>query len=157
MSMNSSISELAILERLLEHGVDINEANNEGDTPLHMAASCNNFLQTVMAQFLLNAGADPDLPNKDGDTALHLAVKARNADLNVRAAMVKVLLDAGANSHLFNNEGKTPEDLAFESKEKGSEVIQRLLGKFTRKEKSQPFEEQHDQVKETTPQKPAFF
>ncbi|CAB0043910.1 unnamed protein product [Trichogramma brassicae] len=49
--------------------VDINARDNEGDTPLNVAAACGNRNST---ELLLRRGGDPNLVNNKGMTALHL-------------------------------------------------------------------------------------
>lgn len=67
---------------LLEAGAEVNQANNNGKTPL-MAAAQEGHEKVVKA--LLEAGADIEAKNKNGDTALTLAVK------NDHLEVVKIL------------------------------------------------------------------
>ncbi len=61
-----------VLKYLVAHGADIHAKNGEWETPLHVAASCDN-VQAV--EFLLNAGADIDRPTIDGRTAIDLCIE----------------------------------------------------------------------------------
>jgi hypothetical protein len=54
---------------LASAGVDVNQQNDKGETPLHIAA--RNGLVGVLANLLL-AGGDPNIRNKLGETPLHL-------------------------------------------------------------------------------------
>uniref|UniRef100_A0A4X2K3V1 Protein phosphatase 1 regulatory subunit 12C n=1 Tax=Vombatus ursinus TaxID=29139 RepID=A0A4X2K3V1_VOMUR len=55
---------------LVEEGASVNQADNEGWTPLHVAASCG-YLD--IAQYLLSHGANIAAVNSDGDLPLDLA------------------------------------------------------------------------------------
>jgi ankyrin repeat protein len=75
-----------LLHLLLSTGLRPNVANNEGVTPLHLAAAGNK----AAVQLLLKHGADPAAVANDGYTTVLLAaVKSGRADL------VKLLLDSG--------------------------------------------------------------
>ncbi|MCW3052693.1 MAG: hypothetical protein JWN14_1863 [Chthonomonadales bacterium] len=63
-------SNLTAVRLLLEFGAQPDLINNEGHTPLHLAAGWG-ALSCVQA--LLAAGADPHRPDADGDTAVDLA------------------------------------------------------------------------------------
>jgi ankyrin repeat protein len=51
-----------------ELGLDVNQADNYGDTPLHLAVM-NERVHSV--NFLLSLGAEVDTCNLDGNTPLH--------------------------------------------------------------------------------------
>ena len=72
---------------LLTEGENVNEKDEEGWTPLIMAAWYGNF---VITYILLKAGADIDSKNSDGDTALVVARKRGND------RVAKLLQDMGA-------------------------------------------------------------
>ncbi|KAI4636352.1 hypothetical protein J4E83_001306 [Alternaria metachromatica] len=57
-----------IIERLLEHGVDVNRYDGAGNTALHRAARWNSI---HLVQYLLDHGADPGIKNKAGRTPWH--------------------------------------------------------------------------------------
>ncbi|XP_044540732.1 protein phosphatase 1 regulatory subunit 12C, partial [Gracilinanus agilis] len=59
-----------VVRFLVEEGASVNQADNEGWTPLHVAASCG-YLD--IAQYLLSHGADIAAVNSDGDLPLDLA------------------------------------------------------------------------------------
>ncbi|WP_294429470.1 ankyrin repeat domain-containing protein [uncultured Treponema sp.] len=51
---------------------DINAADENGDTALHVAACVN---EADLVSFLIIKGANTEIRNNDGDTALHVAIK----------------------------------------------------------------------------------
>ena len=78
---------------------DVNTKDKDGNTPLHLAASDNDYRGV---EVLIKSGADIKAKNKHGNTPLHLAVK-KNAD-----KVVEVLLRHGADINAKDNEGETP-------------------------------------------------
>ena len=71
---------------LLDHGANVHQVDEAGNTPLHLAGN------TVATTSLLNAHADPNAINNKGEVLLHttfsdeiLEVLIPNADLNVKA------------------------------------------------------------------------
>jgi hypothetical protein len=73
---------------LLRHEADPNIRDNDGNTPLHIAAQID-FAEAV--RWLLVVQGDANARNSRGETPLILAVQHRNADI------VRQLIDAGAN------------------------------------------------------------
>jgi ankyrin repeat protein len=62
------------IDFLLEHNADIHATDDDGDTPLHKAAS-RNRLSGI--EKLIKAGADVSARNNKGHTALAEAIQAR--------------------------------------------------------------------------------
>jgi ankyrin repeat protein len=56
-------SEIASL--LIGHGAQVNHADSDGDTPLHLAIESD---EDDLVRILLESGADPTIPNKLGQT-----------------------------------------------------------------------------------------
>jgi ankyrin repeat protein len=92
--------------RLLDAGADVNQATENGRTPLLTAVNNRNY---KMAEFLLAQGADPNLANKGGWTPLYLATDNRNiegGDYPVpkpdmdHLDIIKLLLAKGANPNI---------------------------------------------------------
>jgi ankyrin repeat protein len=79
-----------LVEILLDHGAEINAANEEKITVLHIAAWEGN---EAVLRVLLNRGADVNAGMKDNSTPLDLAVEAGHE------AAVKTLLDNGARNN----------------------------------------------------------
>ncbi|XP_059165347.1 ankyrin repeat and KH domain-containing protein mask-like [Physella acuta] len=135
-----------IIEILLKHNADPNEANSEGYTPLIKAALHD---REGCAKLLLEAGADVNRATSRGHTAMMLAAQRgstnilkllleKGACINVQAkdgqtalmfaAMngytdsAQLLLDAGADVNVEDNDGNTALLLSTEE-----EVVKQLL------------------------------
>lgn len=68
-----------ILEYLLKHsGIDLNARNNDGSTPLMLAAAENNY---GAFRLLLKSGADITLKDNDDHTLMHYAAYSGNVEL----------------------------------------------------------------------------
>lgn len=68
---------LAVVKLLVEAGSDVNERDEQGCTPLIIAAKKN---QTDVIDYLRSHGADAKLKNAFGEDALHFATLRENAD-----------------------------------------------------------------------------
>jgi hypothetical protein len=123
---------LAILQLLIENGININAQNINGETGLHLAVMENNI---EIVELLINAGADIEIETNDEETALciaiaenniqmvwllfknnanvsfeaksgwnflHLAMQGNNIDIS------KLLIERGVNINLQNRAGETP-------------------------------------------------
>lgn len=85
---------IATLEKLLNHGIDIDIADEEGHTALHCAAL---YGALEMAVLLVNKGATINAKNKWGDVPLDRAA------LEGRVEVAEFLVEKGA--EVNNNEG----------------------------------------------------
>ncbi|MDF1910302.1 ankyrin repeat domain-containing protein [Mycolicibacterium smegmatis] len=89
------------LRREIVDGLDINEADEAGLTPLHHACIHWSY---ESAKILLEAGADVDPRDQWGNTPLLRVVGSRDDSL----AWVTLLLEYGANPTIENNYGHSP-------------------------------------------------
>jgi ankyrin repeat protein len=65
----------------LEHGIDINQKDKSGDTPLIYVIKYNDLVNYNTAgyiQFLLKSGADINIKDKNGKTAFDIALKNKD-------------------------------------------------------------------------------
>lgn len=83
---------------------DINEIDEEGNTPLHLAAKIND--PTLVLFFLCN-GSDPDLKNYNSQTPLHVAIE------NGSTESASQLVNFGCNIFARDGSGLTAMDSAF--------------------------------------------
>ncbi|MES2624724.1 MAG: ankyrin repeat domain-containing protein [Pseudomonadota bacterium] len=90
-------------QELLQAGANVNDAQNDGSTPLLWAVY---QVDEALVTALLSREADPDQTNNFGASPLSEA--ARLANLN----LVEQLLDAGADPDVANADGQTPLMLA---------------------------------------------
>ncbi|KAL3963107.1 hypothetical protein ACCO45_000111 [Purpureocillium lilacinum] len=107
-------AEMALL--LLQHGASQHEGVDQGDLPLHTAASKGN---AAVIRVLLDHGARVDDQCVDGKTALLHAVVSEQANA------VKILLGAGANTLLMTTSGHQP--LHLVSDRDGPMIVDALL------------------------------
>jgi len=91
----------AVLQLLINAGVDINAQNIRRETPLVMAAQkCNRAVA-----FLLDHGADPTIGDRNGATAIHHLV---GFPVETAKPMMKRLMDAGLDINQKDRLGRTP-------------------------------------------------
>ncbi|KAL6831453.1 ankyrin repeat-containing domain protein [Trichoderma sp. SZMC 28015] len=99
-----------IYNLLTESGVDLDQANNQGRTPLHIACSIeteafDSQYEKTPINYLLSACKNPSPADSDGITPLHLAA-------TISEYHVAALLRAGANVAAVTLDGLTPLHLA---------------------------------------------
>ncbi len=81
---------IQIVERLLDHGANVNAVNLCGETALHKISLSGNECAAV-GSLLLERGANPNILNSWGETPLHIACAFDHCEL------AKSLIDRGAN------------------------------------------------------------
>lgn len=92
---------LGLLTRVNKLQLDINQADFNGDTPLHLAINAKVSVQSL--DLLLQVPTlDINKVNNEGKTALHIAV------MEGTAANVQRLLEKGADPNIQDNDGNTP-------------------------------------------------
>jgi ankyrin repeat protein len=126
---------LAMVQLLVEHGANVNQANSRKQTPLLYAVAKNNY---AIAETLASAGASVNQADAEGITPLWLAVQNKNAPLvlylvtrgarvndqdregnsvlliaaaNNDVQMVKALIQNRADPYASNQSGITPLDV----------------------------------------------
>jgi len=90
---------IPMVKLLIQKGEDINRADDDGTTPLMVAAAKGNI---DIIQELLNYGADFNTADKDGNTPLTLSIKSGNVDA------VKKFINLGIDINVQDNNGNTP-------------------------------------------------
>ncbi|KAK3757512.1 hypothetical protein RRG08_050394 [Elysia crispata] len=105
------------LEALLKAGADLNKANSDGKTALHLAVYIGKDDVGSIKQ-LISAGADLEARDSDGMTPLLLA--AREQQLEV----IKLLKECGANMKAVDNYGKNAVFQTFERGYGDDETLQ---------------------------------
>jgi ankyrin repeat protein len=107
-----------MIEKLIrqEKGIDINQADTNGYTPLYWAAENSH---TKAVQLLLELGADINQADNNGYTPLLLAARNDPADV------VQLLIDLGADINTASQYGYTP--LHEAAMYNHTEVVQLLL------------------------------
>ena len=111
----SGHGDIAEVNRLIAAEADVNAADNNSNTPLHLAAFGGH---AEVAKVLIAAGANVNAANNGGSTALHWTAQYGHAEV------AKVLILAGANVNAANNNGITVLSLA---KYKGHTAIIKIL------------------------------
>ena len=97
--------DLQTIDRLLQHGADINTANDDGNTLLHtLCCSYRDGPDHVeMVHAVLKRGGNVHAKNKRGETALHNA--ASHSHVNIATQLLDV---GGADVNAADNCGNTP-------------------------------------------------
>jgi len=98
------------MQLLLDKGAAVNAANENGDTPLILAAAF--YGNKESAQLLLDKGANVNAANKSGDTALISAVRHDDRERFDLHEIVQLLVDRNANLDKKGSDGRTAFELA---------------------------------------------
>ena len=111
----SQFGDLEIASLLIDWGADTTVANENGETPLHVALEYRN---EVVARLLIERGADASVADEDGETPLHVASRHGNE------AVARLLIDRGADALVADEDGDTLLHFALRH---GNEAVARLL------------------------------
>lgn len=99
-ALHYAVNHVEIIDFLLSKGADINEKDNEGNTPLIESLRPGSNKNTI--EYIIEKGADLNLKNNKGDTPLHKACMWTDIDF------VKLLIEKGADINATNHIGNTP-------------------------------------------------
>lgn len=111
-------NEYGEVENLLQAGVNVNEKNALGETPLHWAACIGNLFYISK---LLSMGADVGATTLAGVTALHNAAQCGQAEA------LLLLLDGGADIQATDLKGRTVLQTAIEEGGDNYEIVSLLI------------------------------
>ena len=115
---------LQVVEAILDAGCSVNQTDNSGFTPLHLAA--RQHYSPDMVGSLLERGSQVHAKNAEGQTALHEAASASEV------SNAKTLIHYGASIYAKDSKGRTPLMTAISLRQWGSysqaaEVIELLV------------------------------
>jgi len=102
---SSESTRIYVMQLLLSQGADINAADADKSTPLHLA--CMRGLKESI-YFLVSNGADINIKDADGNTPLHLICSMSTKDSTDQLAIVNFLIDKNADIHAKNKTGWMP-------------------------------------------------
>lgn len=107
---------LNAVQTILRYGIDLNELDEYGFTPLIEAAIVDD---AEIASLLLDNSADPNFPDSTGGTALHWASENNNL------VLARLLLENGADANAYNFSGQPV--LVMPTLRRQSEIRQLLI------------------------------
>ena len=116
----SAMGRLPLVQYLLQHGADLHKADNNGVSPLYLAAS-GGYLPVV--RLLVEQGADKDKAHNNGFSPLFIA--AQKGHLGV----ARYLVEQGADKNKADNKGFGPIHIAAQNGHLG--VVQYLVEQGT--------------------------
>jgi len=119
-----------VIQTLVDYGANVNAADFQGRTPLHLAVSaiedCHTFDECRfcfdMIRFLIERGAVVNVSEENGSTPLHVASELGNEDV------VSLLIENGASVDSQDNEGETPIFGAIRAQR--TDVVKQLVQDF---------------------------
>ena len=99
----------ARLAKAIAAGEPVDEPDEDGRTPLHVAAAESRLFAVML---LVGKGADPNARDRERRTPLHLAADGEPKREGERIQIVKLLLAKGADPTARDAAGKRPVDYA---------------------------------------------
>ena len=123
-----------VIDLLLAHGAKINDADLDGNTPLHLAT--RNLAHIDVMRLLLSRGADTGAKNSKGNTPLHEAAGGSifsESQGRAQDEVMRVLEEAGGNVNLINQQnvaGKTPRQIRGEKRNEWQEGERKRLAEI---------------------------
>lgn len=103
-----------IIQSLINKKIDVNKANSQLKTSLHIAIDTN--VSSDINKLLLDANANPNARDNQGDTPLHTSAKRvmfMNQLTENQSNNAKLLLEYKGDPSAKNNKGKSPMDFAI--------------------------------------------
>jgi ankyrin repeat protein len=130
------INDYEPVKNLIKLGHDINQKDSNGNSPLTIASTCDNYLENgySMIKLLLKYGADVNITNFYGTTALMLSCTFDYSSCGDEAKLrlyngiinqIKLLLSYDADPNIINGVGFTA--LMYATLEPSDEIIIDLL------------------------------
>lgn len=138
-------------ESYIALGLDLEQKNHAGRTPLHIVCSANNPMRQIRQgefmpiDYVIRETKNLDAVDNDGVTPLHIAVTGGTL-------YAKKLLDAGADPTIATHEGLTPLHIAARCRE--SNAVGLLLDALRERQKSTAAKDK-SQPTSDTPAKPS--
>ena len=108
------------VQAIIQHGADVNAANNQGQTALWFACIDG---QDSFVTILIDTGADPSIADKYGDLCLHAAIHGQCSTESIQK-----ITEHGAHVNAVNNDGATPLSLACSQGQAESVALLLRLG-----------------------------
>ncbi|KAK6169517.1 hypothetical protein SNE40_020557 [Patella caerulea] len=94
---------------LIEHGIDVNTVDENGDNPLTLASKQGNV---AFMTLLTSTECDINHQNLKGKTALHNAIRVKRYCDQTRSKVIEILLQNGMNVNLGDVDGETALSIA---------------------------------------------
>jgi ankyrin repeat protein len=98
---------VAMIERLIQGGAQVNAVDDDGSTPLHYAAYQKSPEAADIVKLLVAAGADVNVLNRRHISPLRRSIGRLPIDLEI----VRTLLGAGADMHEKNAGGRSVKEM----------------------------------------------